>query len=110
MSKYQELLKKRMSVEDEDYDMKKYKEGNKVNSSGHFPDTYKKPNHPTFSKESINYVPGTTTAGDWKGNEFTPGRQQIDTEYKKRKLQRYFNEVEFPDALNIPNSKKLSKK
>lgn len=30
----------------------------KYNSNSHFPDTFKKPNHPTFSNESIYYKKG----------------------------------------------------
>jgi hypothetical protein len=40
--------------------------------SGHWPDTFKKPNHPTFSVESqyARYLP--QAAGTWMGNDFVP--------------------------------------
>ena len=38
--------------------------------SGHWPDTYKKPNHPTFSNESIYATP--YGAGHWLGNQYVP--------------------------------------
>lgn len=39
----------------------------------HLPDTYKKPNHPTFSKESIYYKPGME-AGTWHDDMYVPNR------------------------------------
>lgn len=48
--------------------------------TGHWPDTFKKPNHPTFSDQSqyarIPYK-GAATAGSWDGDTFVP--------YNKRK-------------------------
>lgn len=40
---------------------------------GHFPDTFKKPNHPTFSNES-KYATGENAAkaGHWEGDKFVP--------------------------------------
>lgn len=38
--------------------------------TGHWPDTYKKPNHPTFSVES-QYAPlAPETAGRWNGDKY----------------------------------------
>lgn len=42
----------------------------------HLPDTYKKPNHPTFSKESVYYKPGME-AGTWRNDVYIPNRGQI---------------------------------
>lgn len=41
--------------------------------TGHWPDTFKKPNHPTFSNESI-YAKGENAnkAGRWDGDKFIP--------------------------------------
>lgn len=43
-------------------------------STGHWPDTFKKPNHPTFSLES-KYATGPWMryAGAWLGDTFVPG-------------------------------------
>lgn len=43
--------------------------------TGHMPDTYKKPNHPTFSNQS-QYAVGKWAkyAGTWKGEEYTPAK------------------------------------
>ena len=38
---------------------------------GHFPDTYKKPNHPTFSDQSIYAKFGNP--GHWEGDTYVPG-------------------------------------
>ena len=40
--------------------------------TGHWPDTFKKPNHPTFSNESIYAKDAPEKAGRWKGNTFIP--------------------------------------
>lgn len=64
-----------------DYDMRGYwKETGGVGDADyevHFPDTYKRPNHPTFSVES-KYAQGEfkekygDKAGHWEGDEFIP--------------------------------------
>lgn len=41
---------------------------------GHFPDTYKMPNHTTFSNESIYSVP-ENPGGHWQGEKFIPSKQ-----------------------------------
>lgn len=48
----------------------------------HFPDTYKKPNHETFSVES-KYAKGNLKkyAGTWEGDEYIPPKEK----YKDRK-------------------------
>ena len=69
-------------------------------SSGHLPDTFKKPNHPTFSDQSQYSIGPTRTGGKWGT---TPGPVSVDTFtaspfnrriWKKRGLQRYFKRVE----------------
>jgi hypothetical protein len=50
-----------------------YKNGDYNNSDynidNHFPDTYKRPQHPTFSNESIYSTP-ENPGGEWKGEKF----------------------------------------
>jgi hypothetical protein len=61
-----------------DYDMRgAWKAGFTGDKRGHFPDKYKKPNHPTFSNESM-YSNDDMTGGEWDGESFTP------SEYNKR--------------------------
>lgn len=45
--------------------------------TGHWPDTFKKPNHPTFSDQS-KYAP-FGNPGRWHGETFTPGTPQPTT-------------------------------
>lgn len=40
--------------------------------NGHWPDTFKKPNHPTFSEESIYAQDAPGLAGHWEGDQFVP--------------------------------------
>ena len=94
-----------------DYDMQgfhKYSPDFTPGSGQHFPDTYKKPNHPTFSNESI-YSGGEHEGGQWEKNpngayQFTPGRTNLENR-SPQELQEYFNKVEPGNKLNLPQSK-----
>ena len=58
-----------------DYDLRgAYKGGLKPAANGHWSDKYKKPNHPTFSVESI-YATGENKkkAGTWEGEVYKRG-------------------------------------
>jgi len=50
----QNLFMKSLSNDLENYDLKSYSADKTIDKkdSGHFPDTYKKPNHPSFSEDS----------------------------------------------------------
>lgn len=65
--------------------------------SGHFPDTYKKPNHPTFSDQSIYHGKGGNEGGSWskQGQRwvFTPGRSNYEHN-DPNELRDYFADVE----------------
>jgi hypothetical protein len=64
-----------------DYDLRgAYKNGSTKDSMGHWEDTYKKPNHPTFSTES-KYAVGDQRkhAGHWEGNKFVPAHDLLVT-------------------------------
>jgi hypothetical protein len=58
----------------DDYDLRgAFKAGLTPNSeTGHWPDTYKKPNHPTFSDESIYAKDVPEKAGHWHGETYIP--------------------------------------
>jgi hypothetical protein len=93
-----------------DYDMQGYwlNGGYKeTGHQGHFPDTWKKPNHPTFSNESIysgKVIPYNQTygqGGQW-GEEngrdtFTPSQLNLQN-MQLKKLMDYFKRVE-PNAI-----------
>lgn len=68
--------KKRFAPNDSgaDYDLRgAFKAGLKPGADGHWPDTFKKPNHETFSDES-KYARGDDArkAGHWNGDNFSP--------------------------------------
>lgn len=57
----------------EDYDLRgAFKSGFSPDTRGHWPDTYKKPNHPTFSNESIYAPQAPEKAGRWQGETYLP--------------------------------------
>lgn len=72
-----EIRKRDMLKDLEDYDLRGYwLNGGSADTSseGHFPDTYKKPNHPTFSDQSIYHDGENFIGGSWKGDTaFVPG-------------------------------------
>ena len=67
----------------QDYDLRgAFKAGINPSVPGaHWPDTYKKPNHETFSNES-QYAKGEYAkyAGSWKGDKFTPPSERFKSQ------------------------------
>jgi len=104
--KYRSNLAKRdVSTDERDYDMKSYFNSlkstpNDPEAAGHLPDTFKKPNHPTFSNESIYHIPGIQEGGKWgregEADTFTPSEHNVRN-LSSEGLDDYFNEVE-PEA------------
>lgn len=94
--------------EKNDYDLQGYfKSGGKLDE-GHMPDTYKKPNHPTFSDESQYHGQDGNEGGHWSQttegrDQFTPGRTNLDT-WGPQGLQSYFKKHEPGVELNLPSS------
>lgn len=92
-----------------DYDMRGYFKANpdvKPNDPGvHYPDTFKKPNHPTFSDQSkYNGVDGYY-GGVWGKEDdkdtFNPSSTNLNN-MNKDQLQDYFNRVEPKAILKLP--------
>src|SRR6185369_6907776 len=90
-----------------DYDYESWQKANpgvQMAPGQHYPDTYKLPNHITFSDESM-YHGGDNQGGHWGTNEqgkdtFTPGPTNLKN-YSMEALQDYFKRVE-PDAVLLP--------
>ncbi len=87
----------------QDYDLRgAFNANSQEAANGHLPDTYKKPNHPTFSVESIyNGVDGAQ-GGVWQENPQTKRWSYRATPYVLKNhplpaLQQYFKNVE-PDV------------
>ena len=77
----------------------------------HFPDTFKKPNHPTFSAESIyNGTPSPYgkkfQGGIWdpKGKWFMPSKEMLGLTHPKPYMERYFKEREKGIELRFPGA------
>lgn len=107
---YKSQLENRdVSQDEQDYDLKGYFDTLKATpiEGGHLPDTFKKPNHPTFSDQSKYHVPVVQQGGSWTEDTFTPSEHNIKN-MGKENLQSYFNEVESPEALNLPQSARMS--
>lgn len=81
-----------------DYDLRgAFKAGAGQAANGHFPDTFKKPNHPTFSDQS-QYSSQETPGGHWEQQPdktwtFTASPYQLQ-HHDPEDLQRYFQKVE----------------
>ena len=62
-----------------DYDLRgAFAAGVTPSANGHFPDTFKKPNHPTFSVESRYAKFRPFDAGYWNGDTFIPPQRIAD--------------------------------
>jgi hypothetical protein len=99
-----------VSQDEQDYDLEGYFNTLKANpvEGGHLPDTFKKPNHPTFSDQSQYHVPVVQQGGTWTENSFKPSEQNLQN-MGRGNLQSYFNEVESPEALDLPGAELQSK-
>jgi hypothetical protein len=79
----------------------------KMEDGQHFPDTYKKPNHPTFSRESIyngamvsDGIP--IYGGTWGEDYYQPSATMIRFMQNPQFLQDYFKKVEPNMRLLLP--------
>lgn len=114
--KYKSNLEGRdLSKDEQDYDMEGYYNSLKYNDKDykpgqgmHLPDTFKKPNHPTFSEESMYSIPVIRQGGKWDKEGFTPSQYNLNN-LPNGMLQEYFNVVEPDMELKIPNRDKLSR-
>jgi hypothetical protein len=104
-----------VSQDEHDYDLPAYFNTLKATpqDGGHLSDTFKKPNHPTFSDQSKYHVPVIQQGGSWTGDEqngfkFTPSELNKQN-MGRANLQSYFNEVETPEGLNLPSDELASK-
>jgi len=109
----QAAYSKKFSSEDsQDYDMQGFFKANPdVNphtDGTHYPDTFKKPNHMTFSDESIYNGQNGNQGGHWgvdaNGNDtFTPGVTNLAL-HTPQELQEYFAKVEPNVKLIMPDT------
>lgn len=82
-----------------DYDLRgEFKSGAKKDPTKHGPDTFKKPNHPTFSTDS-RYSNAETPGGVWgkdaQGRDtYTPSEWMKSDKVRMAELQDYFKRVE----------------
>jgi len=74
--------------------------------NGHLGDKYKKPNHPTFSDQSIYSGKDGYVGGSWRedngSTSFTPSTTNLQN-YSMDELRAYFNKVEPGVRLNTPS-------
>lgn len=94
--------------EKNDYDLQGYFKSGGQLDSGHMPDTFKKPNHPTFSDESQYHGKDGNVGGSWSqtpsgGDAFTPGKTNLDT-WGAQGLQQYFKKYEPNTELKLPST------
>lgn len=87
-----------------DYDLRgAWKANAQEAANGHLPDTYKKPNHPTFSNESIYNGEAGMAGGRWvqtrDGWKFEASHSNLEF-FTPQELQGYFKRAE-PDAVLV---------
>jgi hypothetical protein len=76
----------------------------KQSANGHLTDKYKKPNHPTFSNQSIYHGKDGYVGGEWGDKEFSPGPTNLKFR-KPNELFKYFKEYEPDYKLILPKGK-----
>ena len=89
-----------------DYDLRGFwKEGGEFADNGHGADTYKKPNHPTFSDQSRYHDPKMTPGGSWMESDgqvsFTPSAYNLQN-MSPQMLSDYFQKYEPGVTLVLP--------
>lgn len=94
-----------------DYDLRgAWKEGSAGTGGAHSPDTYKKPNHPTFSNQSKYNGAEGKTGGEWvqqPGGSYTFNASDANVQNMgEQGLRNYFNKYEKGNAVNIPKQRK----
>lgn len=100
------IAKAGKSADLSDYDLRgAWKHDAKAAENGHLPDNWKKPNHPTFSDESI-YSGPYATGGKWQelpGGKWRFEASQDNLRYQSpADLQAYFGRVEPESELLLP--------
>lgn len=89
-----------------DYDYEAWQAaGSPTGEGGHAPDTYKLPNHPTFSNESMYHGKNGAEGGQWTKNNdgtwtFKPGKTNLEY-FSPKQLQDYFNRMEPGNKLDL---------
>jgi hypothetical protein len=106
-----------IAFDDIDYDLRgAFKEFGPENvfsgANGHGSDKYKKPNHSTFSDQSMyhgspNGLGGKYIGGKWeelgdKRFRYTPSQEMLDTTHDAENMRSYFRDYEKGNELNIP--------
>lgn len=94
-----------MSKDLQDYDMRGfYQNQGQFADNGHASDMFKKPNHPTFSDQSIYNGANGMQGGHWNDNSFQAS--PINTIFRSPdQLQSYFDKVEPDTQLRFKNIK-----
>ena len=109
LQKNQEEKGRDLSKDLSDYDVRGWwKAGADTADNGHGPDTYKKPNHPTFSDESIYHNKDGHKGGKWTEGEdgkfsYQPSATNLK-HYSAKELARYFAEIEPDVQLVMPTT------
>lgn len=93
----------------QDYDLRGFwKAGNGFAENGHGTDEFKKPNHPTFSNESMysgqdGYIGGAWSQDGQGANVFTPSSKNMEM-WPEQDLRNYFDQREPGVKLVIPQA------
>ena len=93
-----------------DYDMRGFwKSGLSQAENAHFPDTFKKPNHPTFSTQSMYHDPEKMPGGEWTQDPqgrtmFIPSPYNLQN-MSPNDMRLYFRDVEPNIILRLPKGR-----
>ena len=98
-----------MSNDMYDYDLRgAFKAGSGQAANGHFPDQFKKPNHPTFSTQSQYSGVGGLQGGEWaqgsNGKWTFKASPAVLKFHSPEELQKYFQQREPDSKLVLPGA------
>jgi hypothetical protein len=74
--------------------------------TGHWPDTFKKPNHPTFSNQSIYAADEPGLAGTWDGEKYIPHQDPLANIGRELGVQRSQREAQDYESPAYKDAKK----
>lgn len=104
------LLKRDVMKDLADYDLRgDFKSAGKLAENGHGTDRYKKPNHPTFSNQSVYHNTPSPLGhlykgGSWDDEGYTPHRNMfLGGTHTIHGLKQYMSKVEPGKKLTIPD-------
>ena len=107
---FEKWLTPKRAKDYQDYDVQGFfLSGAGTSANGHGTDLFKKPNHPTFSNESMYHSPGIYEGGTWGKGVFNATPHNVNM-HGEEGLKNYFKTREKDINLNLPTPQNMFEK